>query len=338
MRTIDKRVPRAVLTCVAENTFDWFTKAYNLALSVRAFGGRLATVPIVVNFVGSVNQEFAHPLTSDLDVSVRVIEPFQASVAPTNKIHMLDLLDEMDVDVLVALDCDILVTGDFGDWLPFSGVSLRPEAKNPITSDQWRVIYGELGVPLPEADCMMISSGQLTYPYFNSGVVFIERSAGLELRESWARFVHAFEDLCDRWPGDPPRRWWADQIALACALVAGDFAVRRFPVGLNFPTIFPVHRHYAEEVQPPFLVHYHNQINPDGFVLASRNRVVNPYIDRFNSYRARVLGQFYGRLPRPSLANRVRLAVADHGWYDSNVVKTLRRSSSIRAVKRKLVG
>ena len=332
----DRAVPRVVVSCVAENSSEWFTKAYNLALSVREFGGRLAGSPIVVNFAGEVDREFSRRLSGDLDVTVHVIEPFEASVAPTNKIRMLDLFDEMSCDVLVALDCDILVTGDVGPWLPSSGIALRPEARNPLTRHQWLTIFHDHGIAVPDADCKMISSGQSTYPYYNSGVVFVHRDSVGELREMWPRYVRMFEDLCDRWPGTgaPPRRWWADQIALACFAASTSFPVQTFPVGLNFPTIFRVHSHYSDQIHPPFLVHYHNQINGLGFVLASRNRVVNPHIERFNLARARALQLPYDRLPRPPLMHTIRSAMAEHQWYESKAAKRVRGSAPLRLIRR----
>lgn len=330
----EPELPRVAVSCVAENSPEWFTKAYNLALSVREFGGTLAGSPIVVNFVGEVEKEFHDRLTRDLGVTVRIIEPFEASVAPTNKIRMLDLFDEMNCDVLVALDCDILVTGDVGAWLPSSGIALRPEARNPLTRHQWLTIFHDLGIVVPDANCRMISTGQSTYPYYNSGVVFIHRDSVVELRETWSRYVRMFDDLCDRWTDNPPRRWWADQIALACSAASASFLVQTFPVGLNFPTIFRVHSHYDDQIHPPFLVHYHNQINGLGFVLASRNRVVNPYIDSFNSARARALNLPYDRLPRPPLLHSIRSAMAEHRWYESKAARRIRHSAPLKVIRR----
>ena len=58
-----------------------------------------------------------------------------------------------------------------------------------------------------------------------------------------------------------------------------------------------MHPLFAHEVTPPFVLHYHNEMDADGFVYRSRNRALNPLIDAFNRERAELGGLDYDGLP-----------------------------------------
>src|SRR5688500_13752400 len=104
--------PDGVLfSCVSENGEPWFHKVYNLVLSLRLFGGSLAEARVVVNFVGDVDADYADRLNA-LGADVRIVERFDPRSPYLNKLRMLELAAEYEFDVLVALDCDVLIAGD----------------------------------------------------------------------------------------------------------------------------------------------------------------------------------------------------------------------------------
>ena len=103
-------------------------------------------------------------------------------------------------------------------------------------------------------------------------------------------------DLYERRPDIVPaaERHWTNQLALALAVVGDGIPVAPLPVAANLSTTVAVHPLFAHEVTPPFVLHYHNEMDADGFVLPVAQRALNPLIDAFN------------RQPRPS-ARRCRL-------------------------------
>ena len=88
------------------------------------------------------------------------------------------------------------------------------------------------------------------------------------------------------------------------------------PVAANLSTTVRVHPLFAHQVTPPFVLHYHNEIDDRGFVFRSRNRPLNPLIDACNRARAQALGVDYGGLPAPPLVRRALREVEGHGWYE----------------------
>lgn len=328
---------RAVISCVTEPGPEWVDKVYNLVLSVRTFGGSIAQAPIVVNVVGDPSKELVRCLAG-LDVTTRTVAPVDPRSPAANKLRMLELAREIDVGVLVAVDCDLVITGDIGPFLDDHNVRAAYESHDQFTAEQWGFVYRSLGLQLPERDCVMTSTGRRSFPYFNSGVLFVPGAMCGDLLERWGGLIGRFNDLCDAERDRAPRRWFADQVALACAVIGHDLPLRPLPPSLNLHTKLRIHKSLADEVRPPFIVHYHGEITDEGYLRATRTRTANQYVHRFNAARAAALGRSYSRLPRPALARRVQTAMRDHEWYQSRVVKQLRHSRMGRTIKKMAIG
>jgi hypothetical protein len=327
---------RTIISCTSENGSHWCDKVENLLLSIRRQGGSLAGAPAVVNVVGGVTEEFASRLAG-LDATIRTVERFPALAPASNKLRMLELVDEFDFDVLVALDCDMIVTGDIGHFLSTTSLRAVPESRDPFATAQWHLIFDAFGIPPPPRDCPMISSGDSTFPFFKSGVLLIPSGFCGVLRDGWATRIKLYEDLCESPDGSALNRWFADQAGLALTVTEDRLPFEPLPVGLNFPMKSRIAARFAPEVRPPFVIHSGSQLDAEGFVLASRHRAVNPHVDEFNRYRADWLGRPYEGLRRPPLPRRVQMAAKDHAWYRSPLSRRLRRSAAIRSVKRMLL-
>lgn len=326
---------RVLLSCVAENSDRWYQEAWNLMLSVREFGGGLSTAPVVVNFVGAVEPRYVVGLTA-LDAEVRVVERFDARNPPSNKLRMLELVETHDFDVLIAIDTDTIVIGDISAYADADRVALKPENRDPYPPGCWEATYAELGITPPSRATVMTSTAQLTFPYFNSGVVMVPRAWCHALREAWAKRVDDVIDLYDRRPDIVPtsETHWTNQLALAVAVVGDDIPVTPLPVAANLSTTVDVHPLFRHQVTPPFVLHYHNEMDGAGFVQRSRGGVVNPLIDAFNRRRADVLGLSYGGLPAPPLVRRVLREVEDRGWYQRGPVAHVRRHRLLAPLRR----
>jgi hypothetical protein len=294
---------------VSENRPGWYDKVYNLVLSVRSFGGSLAGEQVVVNFVNDVDLEVARTLER-LGAAVRVVPRFDARNPYANKLRMLELGDDFDFDVLVALDCDAIVVGDFREQVPADRVAAKPADLDRLTDAEWRRLFQALGVARPRKSVVATVSGEPMYPYFNSGVVFVPSDRCADLLRGWSEFSNRILDLFEREPDVIPRRWQfhSDQYSLACALIDGGFQVEPLPVTLNFPTHLRVHGALLDGHAEPRILQYHKGIDQHGFLLRDRVELLNPYLDRFNTRRAAALGLHYRGLGRMPLSMRAKRA------------------------------
>jgi hypothetical protein len=312
-----------MFSCVAENQPVWFQKVQNLALSLRSFGGPLAGSPMVANFVGGVDAAYRRAL-EELDVEVTVVEPFHPSNPYANKLRMLELRDAEQFDVLVAMDCDTVVVDDIVPFLPDRAIAAKPADADFLSPEQWRRIFSALSLPEPERVYMTTTFGQLTYPYFNSGVLLVPGVSCGPLLEQWGRFIFELDDVYRAHPDIAARRKYNDQIALTCALAASALPVRTLPLAMNFPTHINVHRRFLSERSRIRIVHYHGDIDESGFLRASKYPEVNSYLDRFNRRRAETLNLPYRRLPFRAIGSRIRHELASTRWYHDVRVERLR--------------
>lgn len=326
------RAVEPLISCVAENSAPWFEKTFNLALSVRSMGGSLAEAPLVVNFVAGCDEAFRRSL-EELRVQVRIVEPWGGRFRFSNKLRMLELGRHFDFDILVMLDCDVLVTGDIASHLDPTSVCVAPEDRVLLTPEQWRVIFGELGIEPPARDCVMRVTGQRTYPYYNSGVIFIPRPFLDTVGREWQSLLAAFDGLRDRFPGAHHE----DQVTLALALAHARLPIRRLPPSINVPTGARLRPSYAAQAEPPLIIHYHKWVNEEGFVFAAADKRLNRAIHAFNACRAAATGRPYDKLPRAPLAKRIHRTASSHGWYSSGWIERLRRSSVAGMLKRRVL-
>jgi hypothetical protein len=323
---------------VAEAGDAWFREVSNLVLSVRRFGGALAEAPIVAMFVERVDPDHEAAL-GDQGVEVRVVDRFDPRSPASNKLRMLELADTHRFDTLLAIDTDTLVMGDIAAFFSTSAIRVKPENHSPYSPAAWAGIYEALAVPPPSRSTVMTSTGELSSPYFNSGVVLVPRDRCGDLLEAWTKAVHDVLDLYDDHPElvPPPERHWTNQLALAVALAGAGLPVDPLPVGLNLSTTVRVHPMFRHQVVPPFVLHYHNEITSTGFVQRSRNGTLNPFIDAFNRARADAFGLQYTGLPRPPLARRVLRRVEGTVWYEHPAVTRVRTAPVLAPIRRRVV-
>jgi hypothetical protein len=324
-----------LVACVAENDDRFYQEARNLVLSVRRFGGGLGSAPIVVSFVDAVDPRYEKGL-AELGADVEVVPRFDRSSPASNKLRMLELAESRRFDVLLAIDTDTIVVGDVGVYASPDRVSVKPENIDPYGPDTWRALFAELGIAEPSRSMVTTSTGELTYPYFNSGVLFVPHRVCPQLYESWARRVHDALDLYECRPDivPPSERHWTNQLALALAVAGDGIDVARLPVAANLSTTVAVHPLFAHEVTPPFVLHYHNEMDPDGFVFRSRNARLNSLIDAFNRARAEAFDLAYDGLPNPPLVRRMLRRVDGRSWYEGGPVAYVRRHRLLAPVRR----
>jgi hypothetical protein len=325
--------PIPTFACVSENAPEWFERTFGLVLSIRRLGGSLAEAPVVVYVVEDADPRFISGLGA-LDAEVRVVPRFDPDHPYANKLRIFEAGTEPGTEVLVALDCDTVVVGDFVSLLPTDAVGAKPVDRDFLREKEWRYIFNELGVPVPARDSLTTGLKQRTYPYFNSGVVTVPRSMCQPLYALWAEYMNVLAGVRRRRPEIRPLSLYAEQVSLACALLAGGLPVRHLPPSMNFPTHLSVHRDHLPYALPPQILHHHGRTDARGFLLATRYEQANELIDRFNEERAMATGIPYPGLRRPGLGDRIMQMLRRTSWYHSPPA-SVARAAAARIVRRR---
>jgi hypothetical protein len=285
---------RVLFSCVAENDAHWFRIAQNLVLSVRRTGGALAEAPFVVNVVGAVDPMW-HALR-DWDVELRVVQRVMPERATFNKLRMFELAAEHDFDTLVVSDCDIVILGDISRYTSPAALGVVPAIRHRHSAEDWERVYADFGIAVPAARVVSTVSGELGHPYYNGGFLIARREMCEPVRDRWFTLGKEVFRRCEAdsgYLGKPP----GDQISLALTIADLGITVDQMPLNMNMSSRAPHFApHYADDWGPPFVLHYHDHIGPDGFLLGSPQRRVSEQCDTFNRLRAEALGIRYRRI------------------------------------------
>lgn len=279
------------VTCLGENSSNWFTGIQNLALSLRRLPGPLAEARMVAHFVGGVEPPFVEGLER-LGVITRVVEPMPGA-GPANKLRMFEPGPEDEFDLLVALDCDVIVSRDFTDLLTAEAIGVKAVDFDRLKQRDWRKLCAAADIDAGhDAELRATTTGRATPPYFNSGVIIVPRDLCPRLREAW---MQSYEWLRARLAEDPhllPRHlhWFGEQISLALGIRAADLPWEELPAGMNFPTHVRGRADESLEGSAPYVLHYHGQIDPQGFLIPPAGGPARAQIEKFNGERAAYLG------------------------------------------------
>jgi hypothetical protein len=277
----------------------------NLVSSARRLGGALAASPILINMLDGADRAFVRRMQA-LDAEVRIVPRIRdGGVAQANKLRMFEIQGRTDFDVLLAVDCDIVVAADPTPHVAQDAISVVPADVDAFSDGQWRQIFQGLALQPPERGLTATRTGKPMYPYFNSGVIGVPRVLCGELLAVWTRALHDLDQLWRREPRMIPRnrRFFRDQVALAVALARGlpwTAASRE----LNFATHVALHPATVAGLRPA-LLHYHSEIDKQGFLLRPRCPVAESAAERVNRSRAQALGLTYRSLRRRPLRRKV---------------------------------
>lgn len=303
-----------VWTCVTEDREDWHDRTVRLAASIRAFGGPLANAPIVVHVVDAVGRQLSERLAR-LDVETRVVATVDARRRHLNKLRMLEPLG-IPHDVRIALDCDVVVTGDFLPHLHPTRVGAKPVDADPLGPRQWARLYAAMGLRPPPRVHVASSTGRPMLPYVNSGVLTLPETLVAPLLDQWNDTAR---HLLTMLAGDPHlipphRHFYLDQYALAFALQRGDIPLEPLGVACNWPLHVPIAPRLRVRAPRPVVVHYHGFVDDKGFLMASpASPELDSVLDDVNRAVAEHLGRPYGGLQRRSPAQRLRRS-AERAW------------------------
>jgi hypothetical protein len=268
---------RTVLECDRESIIE----ALALVRSLRAFGGLQAEARCEVHFVEQLPQDPA-PFEA-LGATLRRVERFDQRCPHANKLQMHY---PIETDYLLALDCDVVVAGDFSRFLIGDAVASAVDWGDWMKPGGWEELFAAASIPFPAQRTLTARLWQETVHYPNSGVLVVPRRRTESLREEWTQRLRDLLDAAERrdWWGDK-QRYFTDQISLALANHSGAFPTRILPIEMNWLLKFddlPVE--LGAELRRPLLLHsIHRMDFESGHLLPHRYAEIDAAIRRYNA-------------------------------------------------------
>jgi len=269
-----------LISAVAENIEPYLHEVEYLFKSLRYHGGNLKKAKCIAYFVNSSTPEIVAKLAA-LDVKVKIVEPIDVRCPYANKIQMLNTNENFEY--LVALDTDTIIVNDFSNFLNGYNILAKPVDGDPLTLDQWRMLFEYFGLNLPLKRYKTTFTYTDTIPYFNSGVIIIPKQYVSTLHETWKTFLFKLLDNYKDLTYINKHAFFTDQFAFALSLESAHLPYEPLPVEMNFPIHNPISPLFNPQVLTPYIIHYHHRFSQDWKILHSSYNNINIFIDTFNS-------------------------------------------------------
>ena len=254
------------------------------------FGGKIGNAKKIACFTEEPDSSIKEIL-ENLQVQIRIVEPVDNRQSFGNKIRILDEGIKDDVDIIVMLDTDIVIAGDFSQFLGTQKIMIKQEDSDPFTLSDWKQMFDFFKLPLPQERFQTSCSGQETIPYFNGGVMIIPKLHASELLEQWKYFLKQLLDKQNTLPKnfsenphDNKQPRFFDQIAFSLAITKSKLPYEILPLSMNYPYSGTVHHSENPETLEPFIIHHHHCILENGELMLSPYKLINNKINTINLF------------------------------------------------------
>ena len=265
----------------------WKSEVLRLFKSLNLFGGNLAQAKKVACFSESIDENFKKEL-EELGVKIIFIESLDSRYAYANKIQMLQIKEEYDV--LITLDTDIIVTGDFSNYIDKNAISTKIVDTDPLGLENWGKLFEFFKLDTPSDRFQTCITNDTTIPWFNSGVLFIPKKFSSQLYDSWIKYnkkilenYYTLNFMSKNSSTHDHKFAFTDQYALALAIHEIKLPYRLLPLDLNFSTHHHIHESFQPEKISPLLVHYHHLVSKNGNLFHCKYEKTNALINNINS-------------------------------------------------------
>ena len=259
--------------------------------TIQNYGGSLSNSKKIASFTEEPDQLIIEILEK-LDVEIRINDDVHDRYPEANALHILEEGIKEDVDVIVMLDTDIVVSQDFSEFLLKEKILAKPEDRDPFTLDAWEQLFDYFKIPFPQERFKTSCTAQETIPYFNGGVIIVPKIYAVELLKNWKYFIERIIDEEEKMPKDfinsskgvKGNIRFTGQIAFSLALIKSKFPYEALPLSMNYPYSGTVHHTEHPEKLDPFVIHHHHCIAEDGKLLGTPYSNINKRIDEINSF------------------------------------------------------
>jgi hypothetical protein len=288
---IPLRTDELVIGCVTEDNPKYLSQTLRLVQSIRWFGGDLAQARLVVGAVDRIDPRARRALQA-LGAEVRTLPRFDVRNGPSNRLQLFAELRDGHEQHFLMLDCDTIVVRDPLPLLRRDVFQAKVAPLPTVTHEVFERLFAHFGLELPPRSCTTGYTGTPTIPYFNAGVLVLSADLSDRLVPEWRRYnaLLAAEPALVA-----PCEKHLHQAALALALAVSGVPVEEAGAELNFQlnmTQFPTPPGYLD--LDPFIIHYHELVDDQGFLLSCPFPRAQERIDRFHERlreeRSRSLG------------------------------------------------
>jgi len=269
-----------VVGLLTENTPRMLTQALRLLRSIRWFGGELAGARTVVCSVGPLAAEARGELAS-LGAELHAVSRFHPANPTGNRLQLIDVLLDAPEQLLLVLDCDIIVARDPLPYLNAESFQAKITPTPTVSDEVFERLFAHFGLVKPPRTHVNAWSGTRTIPYFNSGVIAMPRTLARTLAPAWRRYN---EELAEQPHLAAPCQRHMHQAALALAVAATGVPYTELPESMNYQinaTNIPAPPGFGET--DPVLLHYHQLGTEDGFLLPTPYLAAQACIDIFHA-------------------------------------------------------
>ena len=265
----------------------WKSEVLRLFKSLNLFGGNLMQAKKVACFSESIDDDFKNEL-EELGVIVHLIESLDSRYPYANKIQMLQIKE--DYDVLIALDTDVIITGDFSDFIDENKISAKCVDTDSLGLENWKKLFEFFKLDVPSERFQTSITNEKTIPWFNSGVLFIPKKFSSQLYNSWIKYnkklldnYYSLDFVSKNSLTHDHKFAFTDQYALALAIHEIKLPYIQLPLGFNFPTHYSIHPDFLPQNVEPFLIHYHHRVTKFQNVMHCFYSKTNKLIDLVNT-------------------------------------------------------
>ena len=185
---IDLQPEKILISTQGPNRYPFTLETEYLFKSLNLYGGKLANAQKIACFSEPIDSKLKNDL-ENLGVKIKIINDIDPRCLFANKIQNLELSDYENIEFLIALDTDVVITKDFSEFLDASKVGAKPVDRDPLSLEDWKSLYGFFGLKVPEERYLTHFTLQETIPYFNSGVLLIPKKFIKPLYETWKKYV-----------------------------------------------------------------------------------------------------------------------------------------------------
>ncbi|RZD48849.1 MAG: hypothetical protein CXT78_00475 [Thaumarchaeota archaeon] len=262
------------------------SEVIRLFKSQDLLGGQLADAQKIVCLTEPADLDFKNEL-EELGVAIQSIEPIDVSYPYSNKIQMLQI--EEDYDVLIALDTDIIITGDFSDYIDKNKISAKGVDTDCLGLENWEKLFKFFKLQMPSKRFQTSITNVETVPWFNSGVLFIPKKFSSILYELWIQYTQKLLQnynyltfLSGDSFDDNSNFTFIEQYALTLAIHDLKLPYNQLSLKFNFPTHYLVHENFNPNEINPLIIHYHHLVSKKGNILHSKYLPTTKRIDLYN--------------------------------------------------------
>ena len=277
---------KILLGCVAENNYKYLSQALRLVRSVRWFGGALKDADIRLCVIEGVDPSYRRAIES-LGARIRIVPRFDPANPLFNKIQLFRLPDLEGYDTLLYLDCDTIVVQDPSRFLTSSVLRIKIADVPTVPTEVLERVCGYFGLMPPERRYRTTLDQTPTIWYCNAGLISCPVRFIPRLIPAWCKYELAFSANPDLLG---PHQHHRTQAALALAFIGNPVPFQELPVGMNFPLHLTNMETPLEMAEAdPVILHYHDLVDPSGYLLPSPYPLAQKRIEDFNN-RLRAVG------------------------------------------------